>query len=146
MKTTSPPVVEAQTPRLPALFLLATLSLLVLAGCKSSDRTAANVDPAGVYTLISVDGKTLPCELTHGGTAMTIKSGVFTISSNGTCRSLMNLSVPQRENISREVKATYTQKGAQLTIKWDQAGTTLGQVDGNTFTMTNEGMVLLYQK
>ena len=31
-------------------------------------------------------------------------------------------------------------------MTWAGAGTTVGTVEGNTFTMTNEGMVLVYRR
>jgi hypothetical protein len=48
--------------------------------------------------------------------------------------------------MSREVKATYTRQGTQITMQWEGAGMTMGNVSGNTFTMTNEGMVFAYRK
>jgi hypothetical protein len=84
--------------------------------------------------------------LTHEGVTLTVKSGVFTITADGRCRSQMTFSVPQRGDMSRDVKATYTRQGNELTMHWEGAGTTLGSVHGNSFTMTNEDMVLAYQK
>jgi hypothetical protein len=31
-------------------------------------------------------------------------------------------------------------------MQWEGAGTTLGSINGNTFAMTNEGMVFAYRK
>ncbi len=31
-------------------------------------------------------------------------------------------------------------------MRWQSGGTTIGTVEGNKFTMNNEGMVLVYQK
>src|ERR1039457_3103007 len=96
---------ENYLPRLLALSLLAVLLLLALTGCKSMPRAAAAIHPAGVYTLISVDGKSVPCNLTHEGVAMIVKSGSFTINADGTCRSLSTFAVPPHPDIHREVKA-----------------------------------------
>ena len=131
--------------------LLALFLVLALAGCKPAtkavpDKVAADINPTGIYTLASVDGKPVPCALTHEGVTMTVKSGGFTIGADGTCSSRMNVSVPSHGDINREVKATYTRQGAKLTMQWEGAGTTIGNVDGNKFTMDNEGMVLVYQK
>jgi len=142
----SPRKRENYTPRIIALALLATLLVLALSGCHNEPRVTADIDPAGVYTLLSVNSQTVPCDLKHEGAAMTIQSGVFTITADGSCRSLMNFSVPGRGDLSREVKASYTQKGAELTMQWEGAGMTRGQINGNQFTMTNEGMILSYQK
>ena len=131
--------------------LLALFLVLALAGCKPAakavpDKAVADINPAGVYTLASVDGKPVPCALTHEGMTMTVKSGGFTIGADGTCSSKMNVSVLSHGDIDREVKATYTRQGARLTMQWEGAGTTIGTVDGNKFTMDNEGMVFAYQK
>jgi hypothetical protein len=130
------------------LFALSVLLLLPLhrLGAKEDASPAKEVEVTGVYNLVSVDGKAVPCDVAHDGTSIKIKSGVFTISADGTCRSLMNFSVPSKDDLSREVKATYTRTGAELTMKWENAGITKGKVDGKDFSMNNEGMVLLYRK
>src|SRR5271154_5861782 len=98
---------ETCAPRVLALGLLAIL-LLALTGCKNQKpaATPSEINPAGVYTLVSVDGKNLPCNLTHEGVAMMVKSGSFTINADGTCRSVSSFSVPPNPDIHREVKAT----------------------------------------
>jgi hypothetical protein len=137
---------ESQTPRIVALCLLSALLLLAVTGCQNKTSVSDALNPAGVYTLVSVDNKTVPCSLTHGATVMTVKSGAFTINPDGSCHSLVTFSVPPHPDANREVKATYTQKGAELTMNWEGAGMTKGQINGNQFTMTNEGMIFSYQK
>jgi hypothetical protein len=129
-----------------ALSLLALLLLQLLTGCKNATPTNAEINPAGFYTLVAVDGRAVPCRLTHEGMVMIVKSGTFTINGDGTCRSLSTFSVPPNPDIHREVKAIYTQNGAELAMRWEGAGTTKGQVNGNEFTMNNEGMVFSYRK
>jgi hypothetical protein len=137
---------KTYTPRIIALILLAALLALVLTGCQNEPRAADAIDPTGVYTLVSVDGQSVPCSVKHGEATINIASGVFTITADGRCRSLVNFAVPERGDVGREVKASYTQKGAELTMQWAGAGMTKGQIKGNQFTMTNEGMVFSYQK
>ena len=137
---------ETYAPRILALSLLSILLLLLLTGCQHETRTTAPINPAGVYTLISVDGKAVPCSLTHEGTTMTVKSGTFTINGDGTCRSLSTFAVPPHPDVHRAVTATYTQQGAELTMRWERAGVTKGQVNGDQFTMNNEGMIFSYRK
>jgi hypothetical protein len=142
-KPPSPHVsLETYTPRIVAVSLLA----LVLTGCTNESRAPAGIDPAGVYTLVSVDSKSLPGSLTHEGAAMTVKSGVFTINADGSCRSQTTFSVQSRPDTTREVKATYTRQGPELTMRWEGAGMTKGKIIGGQFTMTNEGMVFSYRK
>ena len=119
---------------------------MVWTGCIQGVKLAADINPVGAYTLASVDGNKVPCTLTHEGQTRTVKFGVFTINADGTCSSKISFSVPTGGDASREVKAAYTRKGATLTMKWEGAGMTTGTVNGDTFTMNNEGMVFSYHK
>ena len=137
---------SSYTPRVIALGVLATLLLCALAhgGAQTTDKVTVN--PAGVYALASVDGKTVPCTINHDGTAMLVQSGTFTITTNSQITSVMTISVGDRKDMRIERHATYTQKGTELTMKWEGFGITQGRVAGQTFTMTNEGMAYVYRK
>jgi len=131
---------------LQGLCLLSACLMLAGTGCKPAADVNANPDPAGIYTLVSVDGKTVPCGLNHEGATLTVKSGAFTITADGHCSSQITFAVPSRGDMSKEVKASYTRQGSQLTMQWEGAGTTMGSFTANTFTMTNEDMVFAYRK
>jgi len=77
---------------------------------------------------------------------MTVQSGVFIINADGSCSSKVSFAVESGEELSREVKATYTREGSTLAMKWEGAGTTTGDVAEDTFTMNNEGMIFSYRK
>lgn len=137
------------------LWLLPLLMVVVCVGCRQEAKVpagtkeakaAADVNPVGTYTLVSVDGNKVPCALQHEGQTPTIKSGSFVINADGTCSSKVDFSLPSRGDSTREVKATYSQEGAKLTMKWEGAGITTGTVEGDTFTMNNEGMIFAYRK
>ncbi len=115
-----------------------------LTGCKkiSSIETAAN-DPAGVYTLVTVDGVNIPGMVNHGGHDVMLHSGTFIINADKTC---ISKTVFGSQKVSREVKATYTQEGSRLNMQWIGAGRTKGVIKGDTFTMNNEGMIFSYKK
>ena len=116
-------------------------------GCKQEAKVAADTNPVGTYTLVSVDGNKVPCAVKHDGKeGLTVKSGAFVINADGTCSSQVTFTTPAGKDASREVKATYTQAGAKLTMKWEGAGMTTGTIDGNNFTMDNEGMIFAYRK
>jgi len=135
------------------LCLLPLFMVMVGVGCKQEAKVAADTktvaapaadnDPVGTYALVSVDGKQVPCTLEHEGHTMTINSGSFSLNADGTCSSKMFLA---GRDAAIEVKATYTRDGPKLTMKWQGAGMTLGTLEGDTFTMNNEGMVLAYRK
>jgi hypothetical protein len=116
-------------------------------GCAQDSSGKASTSHVGTYTLVSVDGNQVPCRVTHQGKeGPTVTSGSFVISSNGTCSSRVVFVAPSGDEATREVKASYTRKGSKLTMKWDGAGTTTGTVEGDTFTMKNEGMIFAYRK
>jgi hypothetical protein len=135
------------------LRLLPLFMVLVCAGCKQDAKVAADtktvaapaadINPVGTYGLVTVDGNKVPCTVQHEGHTMTINSGSFIINADGTCSSKMSLA---GRDAAIEVKATYTREGPKLTMQWQGAGMTVGTVEGDTFTMNNEGMVFAYRK
>jgi hypothetical protein len=135
------------------LCLLPLFMVMVWAGCKQEAKvaadtksvaaTGADINPVGTYTLVTVDGNKVPYAVQHEGHTMTINSGSFIINADGTCSSKMSLA---GRDTPIEVKATYTREGPKLTMQWHGAGMTIGTVEGDTFTMNNEGMVFAYRK
>jgi hypothetical protein len=75
-----------------------------------------------------------------------VRSGSFTIKADGTCSTKTVFVPPSGTEATREVSATYTKEGSKLTMKWQGAGMTIGTVEGDKFTMDNEGMVFVYKK
>src|SRR5579862_1728994 len=144
----NPPNLKSQNtlPHFLGLCLISVFLVLAGTGCKNEAGGNASLDPTGVYALVSVDGKSLPCSLFHEWESPTIKSGVFTITADSHCRSQIIFALPPGQDMTREVKTSYTRQGAELTMHWEGAGVTMGHVNGNTFTMTNEGTVFVYQK
>ena len=110
---------------------------------RRQEPTTEVSDISGTYTLVSINGNRLPFSHPEGAV---IRSGVFTINKDGTCSSKMTFSIPSGADASREVTASYTREGSRLTMTWTGAGTTIGTVEGNTFTMDNEGTVLAYRR
>jgi hypothetical protein len=129
------------------LFGLPPLAVVASTGCNPPRaKTAADISPVGSFVLVSVDGNKVPSVVQHGGPPLTVKSGTFNINADGTCSSKVVFSPPSGGEVSREVKATYKRQGPTLTMKWEGAGTTTGTLDGDTFTMNNEGMTFTYRR
>jgi hypothetical protein len=101
---------------------------------------------AGVYSLVTVNGQKLPARVTHEGAALEVRSGVFTIAADGKCNSKMTFVPPSGSLATVETTATYSREGQKLDMQWQGAGRTTGTIEGNTFTMENEGMVFAYRK
>ena len=138
------------------LCVLPLFMVMVGAGCKQETKVAtdtkivaapaADINPAGTYTLETVDGNKAPCTVQHDGHTLTVKSGTFIINPDGTCSSKVVFTPPSGGDATREVKATYTREGSKLTMQWEGAGMTTGTVEADSFTMNNEGMVFAYRK
>jgi len=126
------------------IFLLTTG--ILLSACKQETKVAAGADPAGVYTLVSVNGNKVPASISHDGTALQVRSGSFTIKADGTCGTTTIFVPPSGKEATREVSATYTREGSKLTMQWQGAGMTTGTIEGNTLTMNNEGIVFVFEK
>jgi hypothetical protein len=138
--------------RLLQLFVLLVFIVVAGAGCKQNAKVAADpkevkvaadISPVGTYALVSIDGNKVPCTLQHEGHTMAIDSGAFIINPDGTCSSKMVLS---GRDSAIEVKASYTRQDSKLTMHWQGAGMTTATVEGDSFTMNNEGMVFAYRK
>jgi hypothetical protein len=119
---------------------------VLLCGCGKTSLRSTGPDPSGVYALISVNAMKVPASVTHEGAKLQVRSGTFTINADGTCDSKIVFVPPSGIESTRKVKATYTQEGTKLRMKWEGAGITTGTIHGDTFTMNNEGMVFAYQK
>jgi len=127
-----------------ALFFLA--AGVLMPACAKHEVAAGGADHTGEYVLVSVNGNDLPASVSHGGASVKVISGAFEIKADGTCRSKTVFVPPTGSEIEREVAASYTKDGSKLTMQWEGAGMTVGTVEGNTFTMDNEGMVFVYRK
>ena len=119
---------------------------LLLSACKPEAKVAESSDPAGVYALVSVNGNKVPASVSHDGTALQVRSGTFTIKADGTCSTKTVFVPPSGSEVARDVTATYTKEGSKLIMQWQGAGTTTGTIEGNNFSMDNEGMKFVYKK
>lgn len=116
---------------------------------RNNAAVAKNKEVAGVYTLVTVNGKKLPATVSHEGSALQVRSGSFTINADGRCSSKMTFLPPSGREATVETTATYSLQGRELNtlkMQWQGAGQTTGTIEGNTFTMENEGMVFAYRK
>ena len=127
-----------------ALFFLA--AGILISACSKHEVASGGADNSGVYVLVSVNGIDLPADVSHTGASIKVISGTFEINADGTCSSKTVFVPPTGSELEREVAATYTRDGSKLTMQWKGAGMTVGTLEGNNFTMDNEGMVFVYRK
>jgi hypothetical protein len=50
------------------------------------------------------------------------------------------------KTVNRDFSGTYTQDGSRLSLQWKGAGVTTATIEGNTFTVDNEGLLFVYHK
>ena len=125
--------------------MILVVMLVASTGCQEATMTNVN-DFAGVYTLIEVDGASIPAAVSHGGHDIIVHSGSFTINADRTCSSEIIFGPLSGEKHTRKVNATYTREGSTLKMKWIGASRTKGTIEGDTFSMNNEGMMFVYKK
>ncbi len=119
---------------------------LCVSGCRQEPAQTKDAVPTGTYTLATIDGNKLPCKPAHEGGAPEVKSGSITLNPDGTFISTMSYGTPDGKTGSRDFSGTYTREHNLFTLQWKGAGTTTAELEGNTFTMNNEGMLLAYRK
>lgn len=124
----------------------AIIAAVFLVACQTGMEAADGTDISGIYYLMEVDGSAVPAKVSHDGQALEVNSGIFMISDNKTCFSRTRFVPPDGNEITREVKARYRIKDSRLIMKWENAGTTEGTVEGDIFTMDNHGMIFVYSK
>jgi hypothetical protein len=98
------------------------------------------VDPSTTDTLIAVDGHALPYAPCHEGrTGPVVQASTRTLKAGTTFVSTGAYRVPAVRTVTRDFSGTYTRTGAVLTLRWDGASQTTASLDGDAFTMVNEG-------
>ena len=107
--------------------------------CTKQESVRNDSGYAGVYTLKSVNGEPVPANVTHESTTLQVRSGDFVINTDGKCNTKTVFVPPSGTEVTREVSATYTKEGSILTMQWENAGKTVGTIQGNTFTIGQRG-------
>jgi hypothetical protein len=133
-------------PTVPLRLCFVLAAGLVMSACVNKKPVHNQADFTGSYTLVSVDGKPVPANISHDGAAIQVRSGTFTINADGTCSSKTVFVPPSGSEVTRDVSATFTRDGSKLAMRWKGAGKTVGTIQGNTFTMDNEGTAFVYRK
>ncbi len=150
MRDVKPSVLPWNPARGRSLPLLAAMAILAIAcmagGCGRPSSSDTENHLRGEFVLESVDGKNLPAQVAHDRATIEVRAGRITFEPEGVCVSLTTFVAPSGEEIHREVTADYDLDGAKVHMNWRDAGNTIGTMEGETFTMNNEGMVFRYRR
>jgi hypothetical protein len=124
------------------------VSALVLlpSGCRKNTSAAKSSDYTGTYTLDTINGKKLPFTPPVGVTAPEFSSGAITLQADGSFTSAISYRMPDGKVSKRDASGSYTKAGSSFKLQWKGAGTGTATLEGNTFTVTDEDMKLVYRK
>lgn len=115
-------------------------------GCANRGSVASEKALETEFILEAVNEIPLPAELDHGGTALIVSSGKMTFRKDGTCVSATVFAAKGGKEIHRTVEADYSVEGSTVKMNWKRAGKTQGTLEGDVFTMNNEGMIFKYHQ
>jgi hypothetical protein len=93
-----------------------------------------------------VNGEPVPANITHEGATLQVRSGNVIINTDGKCSTKTVSVPPSGTDVASEASASYIKEGSRLAMQWENAGMTVGTIQGNTFTMDNEAIVFVYIK
>lgn len=127
---------------------LAAFALVTACG-GSSDSTAPQISVEGTYNLQSVNGSALPYTFVGNGVSISLISEVIT-ASGGSFTQLQTADVTQNGATQRTTASDagrYTINGSAVTFQFNSDGSTgTGTINGNTFTVANQGYSYYYVK
>lgn len=131
-----------------------TLPVLLLAlsalACSDDDPTGAEVDPVGVYALLSIDGSSLPTPITSDGVTLEVASGQFSIVAGGGCAATINVRPVGGGPLEALANTcAWTASGSQLQVTWTDGGTDTATVQGDRLTLASNdlgGLTLVFER
>jgi hypothetical protein len=128
---------------------------LIQSRARLRSGTQAPVALPGTYTLVTIDGHSLPFapvdrdRPANAPPPPTVVAGTFTVNADSTFRSSMTYRVPSGDTtrvFTGDFTGTYTREGEGYVFTWARAGQTPGTLRGDTLTVNNVGMMLAYVK
>jgi hypothetical protein len=131
------------------LLILTTtlLAVALLTACGGDDTTGGDDDNTGpgsifgTYTLITVNGEDLPVEVPP----FTITSGTLRLNSDNTY-SVSTPAIFQGEPATFTDTGTFTVDGSTIQFSGVSSGDFSGTISGNTLTMSDQSLMLVYRK
>ena len=127
--------------------LLASAFLLAAVAC-SDNATAPTVSLAGNYSLMMVNGQSVPYQFsTNQGVLLRLNSSVLTLNSDGTYTEVSQWTSSQSGNYSLTELGTYSNTNGSITF-YDQTDNVVyqGSLSGAVLTEISGGLTQVYQK
>ena len=131
------------------LAIACTVATVLLAGCDSNETTAPTENSvAGTWNLTTVNGAPLPYTV-QSTPKIEVLGDQLVVSENGTFTSSTQLRFTNGTTITTQTGTdggTYTLNGTAATFIFNSGTTGTGTVSGNTLTVAEAGVSLVYQK
>jgi hypothetical protein len=131
------------------LSIVCTVATVLLAGCDSNDTTGPTQNSvAGTWNLTTVNGSPLPFTL-QATPKIEVLSDQLVVSANGTFTESTQLRFTNGTIVSTQVvtdAGTYSLNGTAATFIYNDGTTGAGTVSGNTLTVAEPGLSLVYQQ
>jgi hypothetical protein len=131
---------------------VATLALTMVTACGDSTGPDGEANISGTYTLRTVNGQNLPFPLLVVGTTyrLEVTASTVSINANGTFTQSATLREVNGTNTTTETESatgTWTRTNNAISFRDSADGTVFtGSLSGNTITLVDEGMTLVFQK
>ena len=126
-----------------------TIATVLLAGCDSDDTTGPSQNSvSGTWNLTTVNGSALPFTL-QSTPKIEVLSDQLVVSANGTFTESTQLRFTNGTVVSTQTitdAGTYSLNGTAATFIYNDGTTGAGTVSGNTLTVAEPGLSLVYQK
>ena len=126
-----------------------TIATVLLAGCDSDDTTGPSQNSvSGTWNLTTVNGSALPFTL-QSTPKIEVLSDQLVVSANGTFTESTQLRFTNGTIVTTQTIAdagTYSLSGTAATFIYNDGTTGAGTVSGNTLTVAEPGLSLVYQK
>jgi hypothetical protein len=130
--------------------LVLALSAASLLAC--GDSSGPGVSSAiGTWNLVSVNGSPLPYTvvLIQPTYRLEVLSDVFVATANGTFTETFTTRETENGTVTTTTETdngTWSQTGNTVTIVYSDATTSTATISGNTITLSEQGLVLVYQR
>ena len=121
---------------------------LCISGCSedANPTETKTLDYTGIYNLITIDGNNLPYTPSHEGNTLQVQSSTFILNTDAAFEMTMTYKRQSGEIFNQDFSGTYTLNNYTFTFHWQGAGKNTAALEGDSFTMNNEGLLFLYRK
>jgi hypothetical protein len=124
------------------------VSALVLlpCGCRKNASAGKSSDYIGTYTLDTINGRKLPFNPLPRIATTEFSSGAITLQADGSFVATISHRTSDGKVSKRDASGSYTKAGSSFRLEYKGRGTATATLEGNTFTVNDEDMKLVYRK